>query len=70
MSEHTLMDRMRVASLLPWIDDSHINLPLEERIYNRELADFLLDTEEQTGALALAERERDGISTVVFKEIT
>lgn len=68
MSEHSLLDRLRVAALLPFIDDSHLNLPLEKKVYSRELADFLLDTEEQTGALALAERERDGISTVIIHE--
>ena len=68
MSEHSLKDRMRVAALLPFVDDCHLNLPLEKKVYTRELADFLLDTESQTGALALAEKERDGVSTVVFAD--
>jgi hypothetical protein len=67
MSEHTLSERLRVAALLPWVDDSHLNLPLEKKVYSRALADYLLDTEGQTGALALAEKERDGVSTVVIE---
>jgi hypothetical protein len=66
--EHSLSDRLRVAMLLPFIDDSHLNLPLEKKVYSRELADFLLDTEPQTGALALAEREMNGASTVIFED--
>lgn len=68
MSEHSLQDRLRVAVLLPFVDDCHLNLPLEKKIYSRELADFLLDTEAQTGALALAQREMDGVSTVVLND--
>ena len=65
MGDHTFQERLRVAMLLPFVD---INLPLEKKVYSRELADFLLDTESETGALALAQREKDGISTVIFEE--
>jgi len=50
------------------VDDVHLNLPLEKKVYSRELADFLLDTEAETGALALAGREMNGTSTVVFED--
>jgi hypothetical protein len=66
MSKYTILERLRVAALLPFCDE--INLPLEKKVYSRELADFLLDTESETGALALAEREMNGISTVVFED--
>jgi hypothetical protein len=68
MSEHTIKERLRVAVLLPYVDDVHLNLPLEKKVYSRELADFLLDTEAETGALALAGREMNGTSTVVFED--
>lgn len=68
MSKHTLKERFRVAKLLPYVDDVHLNLPLEKKVYSHALADFLLDTESQTGALALAEREMNGVSTVVFDD--
>jgi hypothetical protein len=68
MSKHTIKELFRVAMLLPYVDDVHLNLPLEKKVYSRELADFLLDTEAQTGALELAEREMNGVSTVVFED--
>ena len=67
MSKHTIKEHFRVAMLLPYVDDVFLHLPLEKKVYSRELADFLLDTESETGALALAEREMNGISTVVFE---
>lgn len=68
MSKYTLTELLRVAALLPFIDDTQLNLPMEKRVYSRALAEHLLDTEAQTGALALAERERDGVSSVVFED--
>ncbi len=44
---------LRVATLLPFCD---IDLPLEQRVYSHSLAEFLLDTESETGVLAAAEK--------------
>lgn len=67
MGNHGMLDRMRVARLLPFCE---INLPIAERVYSRSLADFLLDTEAETGVLAAAEREEAAREKALMEKVS